>query len=132
LDHLEKIPTTDPTAAERKQDHIQLAFQSQVETAFLDKRFSYEPILSAHPAASLASFDFLGKQIQTPIWVSSMTGGTEKAYQINANLARACKNSAWVWDWVLVVPCWKAMSDCQILISEKLSETSCPFMPISV
>ena len=91
MEHLEKIPTTDPTAAERKQDHIQLAFQSQVETAFLDKRFSYEPILSAHPAASLASFDFLGKQIQTPIWVSSMTGGTEKAYQINANLARACK-----------------------------------------
>jgi isopentenyl-diphosphate delta-isomerase len=91
LDHLEKIPTTDPTAAERKQDHIQLAFQSQVETAFLDKRFSYEPILSAHPTKPLTSFTFLGKQLQTPVWVSSMTGGTEKAYQINANLARACK-----------------------------------------
>lgn len=90
MDHLEKIPTTDPTAAERKQDHIQLAFQSQVETAFLDKRFSYEPILSAHPTKPLTSFTFLGKQLQTPVWVSSMTGGTEKAYHINANLARAC------------------------------------------
>lgn len=91
MDHLEKIPASDPTAAERKQDHIQLAFQSQVETAFLDKRFAYEPILSAHPSHLLTPFTFLGKQIQTPIWVSSMTGGTEKAYQINANLARACK-----------------------------------------
>lgn len=91
MDHLEKIPTTDPTAAERKQDHIQLAFQSQVEKAFLDKRFAYEPILAAHPSTSLTPFSFLGKEMQTPIWVSSMTGGTEKAYQINANLARACK-----------------------------------------
>ncbi len=91
MDKLEKIPTTDPTAAERKQDHIQLAFQSQVENAFLDKRFSYEPILAAHPSAPLKSISFLGKEMQTPIWVSSMTGGTEKAYHINANLARACK-----------------------------------------
>lgn len=91
MDKLEKIPTTDPTAAERKQDHIQLAFQSQVENAFLDKRFSYEPILAAHPTEKLNAFTFLDKQLQTPIWVSSMTGGTEKAYQINANLARACK-----------------------------------------
>ena len=91
MDHLEKIPTTDPTAAERKQDHIQLAFQSQVENAFLDKRFSYEPILAAHPTSPLKSISFLEKEMQTPIWVSSMTGGTEKAYQINANLALACK-----------------------------------------
>lgn len=91
MDKLEKIPVNDPTAAERKQDHIQLAFQSQVENAFLDKRFSYEPILSAHPETALKSIPFLGKEIQTPIWVSSMTGGTEKAYQINENLARACK-----------------------------------------
>lgn len=91
MNHLEKIPGTDPTAAERKQDHIQLAFQSKVENAFLDKRFSYEPMLAAHPSEHLNSFIFLDKKWQTPIWVSSMTGGTEKAYQINANLARACK-----------------------------------------
>jgi len=91
LDKLTQIPTSDPTAAERKQDHIQLAFQSQVENACLDKRFSYEPMLSAHPAENLPSFTFLGKTLQTPIWVSSMTGGTEKAYTINANLARACR-----------------------------------------
>jgi isopentenyl-diphosphate delta-isomerase len=90
LNQLEKI-SGDPTAAERKQDHIQLAFQSQVESMHIDKRFSYEPMLSAHPSDTLPAFTFLGKTIQTPVWVSSMTGGTEKAYQINANLARACK-----------------------------------------
>lgn len=90
MENLEKI-NTDPTAAERKQDHIQLAFQSQVESAFLDKRFSYEPLLSAHPTAALNKISFLDKTLQTPIWVSSMTGGTQKAFQINYNLAKACK-----------------------------------------
>lgn len=90
MENLEKI-NTDPTAAERKQDHIQLAFQSQVESAFLDKRFSYEPLLSAHPTTALDKISFLDKKLQTPIWVSSMTGGTQKAFQINYNLAKACK-----------------------------------------
>ncbi|MFN8236727.1 MAG: hypothetical protein U0T77_01035 [Chitinophagales bacterium] len=90
MDHLEKIPSTDPTAAERKQDHIQLAFRSQVESLSIDRRFSYEPMLAAHPATQPASFSFLGKTLRAPIWVSSMTGGTEKAYQINSNLAKVC------------------------------------------
>lgn len=91
MKNLEKTSDSDPTAAERKQDHIQLAFQSVVETAFLDKRFNYEPILAAHPSEKIESFTFLNKQLETPIWVSSMTGGTEKAFAINSNLARACK-----------------------------------------
>lgn len=78
------------TAENRKSDHIALAFQSQVDQLMIDKRFSYEPLLSAHPPKKLFNFPFLGKQIQAPIWVSSMTGGTEKAYQINQNLAKAC------------------------------------------
>ena len=90
MDKLEKIPVTDPTAAERKQDHIQLAFRSQVESLSIDKRFSYEPMLSAHPVEKPVSFSFLGKMLNAPIWVSSMTGGTEKAYQINSNLAKVC------------------------------------------
>ncbi|MEZ4894340.1 MAG: hypothetical protein R2778_15150 [Saprospiraceae bacterium] len=36
----------DPTAADRKQDHIELAFKSRVEDSFLDKRFYYEPLFS--------------------------------------------------------------------------------------
>lgn len=82
----------DPTAVSRKRDHIELAFKSQIDEGLLDKRFYYEPLLSAHPEfQSSYSQDFLGKKIQTPMWVSSMTGGTEMAFRINHNLAKACK-----------------------------------------
>lgn len=82
------MDANDPTAASRKKDHIDLAFQSQVANLELDSRFFYEPMLSGHPG-DIKPFEFLGKTLQAPIWVSSMTGGTEKARQINQNLARA-------------------------------------------
>ena len=82
----------DPTAASRKQDHIDLAFQSQIANGTLDRRFYYEPILAAHPdAGSLPDTTFLGKTMKAPIWVSSMTGGTTLARTINRNLAKACQ-----------------------------------------
>ena len=85
------IPDSDPTASARKQDHIALAFQSQVAAAGLDGRFYYEPLLSAHPVSpSWMPFSFLGKKLSSPLWVSSMTGGTAMARKINNNLARAC------------------------------------------
>lgn len=83
----------DTTAAARKRDHIELAFRSQLEHGELDSRFYYEPLLAAHPeAGNLQPFSFLGKKLQVPIWVSSMTGGTEWAHTINHNLARACRD----------------------------------------
>ena len=82
----------DPTAKSRKRDHIELAFQSQITTQELDQRFYYEPILAAHPKkGSLPVIQFLEKSMRVPLWVSSMTGGTEKAKRINHNLARACE-----------------------------------------
>ncbi len=84
--------SNDPTAAARKRDHIELAFRSQVESGTLDNRFFYEPVLAAHPEkGTLKKFLFLGKTMTAPVWVSSMTGGTEHANTINHNLARACK-----------------------------------------
>ena len=81
----------DPTAISRKKDHIDLAFKSQVESGALDRRFNYEPALAAHPEpGSIPPLRFLGKTLHTPIWVSSMTGGTGHARTINRNLARAC------------------------------------------
>ncbi len=83
----------DPTAAGRKQDHIELAFRSRVGHPELDTRFSYEPILSGHPGAgSLPAMDFAGKTLKAPLWVSSMTGGTALARTINHNLARVCRD----------------------------------------
>ncbi len=75
---------------DRKKDHIELAFRSQMKDTLIDDRFYYEPMLSSHPKEDDTTFTFLGKNLQTPIWVSSMTGGTELAGKINRNLARAC------------------------------------------
>ncbi len=93
MDHLEIKPkqSDDPTAAARKRDHIEMAFRSQVQHGEVDGRFFYEPLLSAHPQpGNLPPFSFLGKTLRTPLWVSSMTGGTDWAHTINHNLARAC------------------------------------------
>ncbi|MEM6319103.1 MAG: isopentenyl-diphosphate delta-isomerase [Bacteroidota bacterium] len=82
----------DPTAEERKKDHIELAFQSQVEVPQLDPRFYYEPLFAAHPTKGTpyGSIPFLGKTMRAPVWVSSMTGGTKMANTINHNLAKVC------------------------------------------
>lgn len=79
----------DPTAAQRKSDHIDLAFSSQIDRSNIDHRFSYEPMFG-HSNIEIPTFQLLGKTLQTPIWVGSMTGGTEKAKLINQNLAKAC------------------------------------------
>lgn len=74
----------------RKKDHINLALRSQVSKDLLNKRFNYEPALSAHPAKELPETAFLNKKLRLPVWVSSMTGGTAQAKQINTNLAKVC------------------------------------------
>lgn len=82
-------PVDDPTAVERKKDHIDLAFRSQQGIGETDERFYYEPLLAAHPE-TLPTTKFLGKTMRAPIWISSMTGGTELAGKINHHLAQAC------------------------------------------
>lgn len=82
----------DPTAEERKKDHIELAFKSQVGIDRLDQRFYYEPLFSPHPdpKTNYGTIPFLGKIMKAPVWVSSMTGGTKMANTINYNLAKVC------------------------------------------
>jgi isopentenyl-diphosphate Delta-isomerase len=76
---------------QRKADHINMALRSQMNPQEFDSRFHYEPLLKAHPAQDLPPLKFLGKLLKVPLWVSSMTGGTEGALDINTNLARACR-----------------------------------------
>ncbi len=75
---------------DRKADHISLALSSQVMAARRDPRFFYEPLTGVTPGSDWPPIGFCGKQLRAPIWVSSMTGGTEKAARINNNLARVC------------------------------------------
>lgn len=75
--------------SQRKKDHIELAFLSQ--TAGNDPRFYYEPFLAAHPNDECIPLSHIaGRTLRLPLWVSSMTGGTEQAGVINRNLAKAC------------------------------------------
>ena len=76
---------------ERKKKHIELAFQSQISKSDIDTRFDYEPVLSAHPTPEDQEFLFLGKYFKIPVWISSMTGGTQLAGKINRNLAKVCR-----------------------------------------
>lgn len=78
-------------ASDRKLEHIKLALDSQTKLTEQDLRFNYEPLLAAHPENPDLSIQFLGKTMRTPIWVSSMTGGTGVARTINGNIARACR-----------------------------------------
>jgi len=81
----------DNQASLRKNDHIELAFKSAVTAEKVDNRFYYEPILSAHPdKESTLDHEIAGRHMSYPLWVSSMTGGTEKASTINHNLAKVC------------------------------------------
>ncbi len=72
---------------DRKKDHISLAFQTQTGAIEKDHRFVYEPMLNGHPNQEIPGKDIGGKKMKVPIWISSMTGGTEKANKINHNLA---------------------------------------------
>jgi isopentenyl-diphosphate Delta-isomerase len=78
-------------ASDRKLEHIKLALDSQTKLEEQDLRFNYEPMLSAHPENTNLSVPFLEKTMNTPIWVSSMTGGTGVAKTINSNIASACR-----------------------------------------
>ena len=75
----------------RKSDHIKLAFDSQISPGDLDGRFYYEPVLSGHlDDNSIIPVNFGSKKMHYPIWISSMTGGTNAAYIINTRLAEIC------------------------------------------
>lgn len=82
---------TKSAISSRKLDHIQLAFDSQLSD--VDRRFNYEPMLSAHPnAKAIPTTEIAGVEMRAPIWISSMTGGAELAGKINLLLAEVCKS----------------------------------------
>ncbi len=57
----------------------------------LDTRFIYEPMLSPLPGTKEGDLrSFGGRTMKYPIWVSSMTGGTELANKINKRLSKIC------------------------------------------
>ncbi|NPD46560.1 MULTISPECIES: type 2 isopentenyl-diphosphate Delta-isomerase [unclassified Lentimicrobium] len=75
----------------RKKDHINLAYQAQMFEQEVSELFNYEPMLVSNQLEELKKTKFLAKELSLPLWVSSMTGGTKEAQDINRNLAQACR-----------------------------------------
>ena len=79
---------------DRKAEHIELSLKPEVQS-----RWNYfDAYWFEHCALPEINFEeidttttFLGKLVQAPILISSMTGGTELATQINKNLALAAE-----------------------------------------
>lgn len=83
---VEKSSAVEETAS-RKDVHLALALESRNEQ--VDSRFNYEPMLSAHPRKNQEWPILFGKKkLKYPIWISSMTGGTDKTNEINLRLAK--------------------------------------------
>lgn len=80
---------------QRKADHIQINLQQDVRSALTTGLENYRFIHEALPELDLAriapSLSLLGRRLAAPILISSMTGGTKTAGEINERLARAAQ-----------------------------------------
>ena len=81
---------------QRKADHIKINLEKDVRSALTTGLENYHFIHQALPELDLARVDtslsLFGKQLAAPILVSSMTGGTEEAGEINQRLAEAAQD----------------------------------------
>lgn len=91
--------TATPSTESRKLDHIRINLQENVQfprirTGLERYRFTHQavPELNLHDIDT--SVQVFGKQLQSPILISSMTGGTDAARRINMNLAAAAQKHA--------------------------------------
>lgn len=80
---------------QRKDDHIELNLnqnvQSDLSNGFEKIRFIHNALPELDYNDIQTNIKFFGKKLQAPIIISSMTGGTENAKEINNNLAKAAQ-----------------------------------------
>src|SRR5690349_17022658 len=82
--------------SQRKLEHLRVNLEEDVQFPHLTTGFErYSFVHQALPELDLAQVDtattFLGHALHIPLLISSMTGGTERARAINANLAEAAQ-----------------------------------------
>lgn len=80
---------------QRKEDHIKINLEQDVRSALTTGLENYRFIHEALPELELDRIDttlsLFGKKLQSPILISSMTGGTSAAETINLRLAEAAQ-----------------------------------------
>ena len=91
--------TKPPTTESRKVDHIRINLEQDVQFPRIRTGLErYRFLHQALPELSLNEVDtsvrVFGKGLASPILISSMTGGTDMAREINRNLAQAAQQHA--------------------------------------
>ncbi|WP_377889047.1 type 2 isopentenyl-diphosphate Delta-isomerase [Alkalihalobacillus sp. R86527] len=84
----------------RKNEHIDICLTEEVEgqgiTTGLEKfRFKHRALPEIDFDDIDLSTEFLGKQVASPFLISSMTGGTKRAWEINKRLAKTAEAEGW-------------------------------------
>lgn len=84
---------------QRKRDHIEFALMSANQTSELNPFDQFSLIHEALPSIDFDEICINGKRfnknIEKPLFISSMTAGHEKAVSINRRLIEACSESFW-------------------------------------
>ncbi len=88
--------TETPSTESRKVDHIRINLEQDVQfprlTTGLERyRFLHQALPELNLSEIDASAEIFGKRLLSPVLISSMTGGTTLAREINRNLARAAQ-----------------------------------------
>jgi isopentenyl-diphosphate delta-isomerase len=90
------MPKVTPTSS-RKADHIRITLEEDVDSGLPSGLERYHFIHQALPEIDLEKValdvNIFGKPLQAPILISSMTGGTDQARNINQALAMAAQAS---------------------------------------
>ncbi len=85
-----------PLERDRKLEHIRLALEERMQLGrnFFDEyRFDHAALPEIDLGAVDTGVSFLGRRLAAPLLISSMTGGTATAGQINRNLAAGAEEA---------------------------------------
>ncbi|MBE7551857.1 MAG: type 2 isopentenyl-diphosphate Delta-isomerase [Anaerolineales bacterium] len=83
---------------QRKSDHIRINLEEdvnfrQLTTGLENYHFLHQMLPEIDLAKVDTSVSFMGKKLRAPLLISSMTGGTDQARQINQTLAQAAERA---------------------------------------
>src|SRR5918998_471024 len=85
--------TMDPNAPSRKADHLRIAAEPGIEhtgsSGLDDVRLRHRALPERDLAAVSLRCALLGAELDAPLLISAMTGGTPEAGEVNARLAAA-------------------------------------------
>ncbi len=91
------MPKKTSPISSRKADHIHINLNESVESGLSSGLDYYHFPHQALPELDLdqirLDFSLFGKEIAAPVFISSMTGGTDQAEKINHNLAAAAQHA---------------------------------------